>query len=62
MHIVFMVPWHAVPALHGVTPQHDATGGTNRVPTLLLEPYPKGMYVTYPYLGSHGSRVLVIIR
>jgi hypothetical protein len=29
---------------------------------LLLEPYPKGMYVMYPYLGSHYDRVLVVIR
>jgi hypothetical protein len=27
----------------------------------LLEPYPKGMYVTYPYLGSHCDRVLVLL-
>ncbi len=28
----------------------------------LLEPYSKGTYVTYPYLGSHCNRVLVVIR
>ena len=28
----------------------------------LLEPYLKGTYVTYPYLGSHYNRVLVVIR
>jgi hypothetical protein len=29
---------------------------------LLLETYPKGTYVTYPYLGSHYNRVLIGIR
>ncbi len=29
--------------------------------TFLLEPYPKGTYVTYPYLGSHCDRVLVLL-
>jgi hypothetical protein len=36
-----------------------------RVPLVrprLLEPCPKGTYVTYPYLGSHCDRVLVVIR
>jgi hypothetical protein len=28
----------------------------------LLEPCPKGTYVTYPYLGSHCDSVLVVIR
>jgi len=28
----------------------------------VLEPCPKGTYVTYPYLGSHCDRVLVVIR
>ncbi len=28
----------------------------------VLEPYPKGTYVTYPYLGSHCSRVIVLLR
>ena len=27
----------------------------------MLEPYPKGMYVTYPYLGSHCNRVLLVV-
>jgi len=34
----------------------------SRPSTLKLEPYPKGMYVTYPYLGSQCDRVLVLIR
>ncbi len=27
----------------------------------VLEPYPKGTYVTYPYLGSHCDRGLVLL-
>ncbi len=27
-----------------------------------METYPKGTYVTYPYLGSHYDRVLIGIR
>ena len=34
----------------------------SRASCQLLEPYPAGTYVTYPYLGSHSNRVLVIIR
>ena len=40
--------------------QHGFDGGT--YPTPVLEPYPKGMYVTYLYLGSHWDRVLLVIR